>query len=119
VSVSIIEDNITLVVWPKCQDYLQGELPQQQFNTWIRPLTASLGSNESILLWAPNRFIEGWVRDNFLERIIELVSYICSREVAIEIGVVANVPNFSRESLQREFSDNVRIDVEPRIREQK
>jgi chromosomal replication initiator protein len=118
VSVSIIEDNITLVVWPKCQDYLQGELPQQQFNTWIRPLTASLGSNESILLWAPNRFIEGWVRDNFLERIIELVSYICSREVAIEIGVVANVPNFSRESSQRKFSDNVRMDVEPRVSEQ-
>jgi chromosomal replication initiator protein len=118
VSVSIIEDNITLVVWPKCQDYLQGELPQQQFNTWIRPLTASLGSNESILLWAPNRFIEGWVRDNFLERIIELVSYICSREVAIEIAVVANVPNFSRESSQRKFSDNVRMDVEPRVSEQ-
>ena len=118
-SVSIIEDNITLVVWPKCQDYLQGELPQQQFNTWIRPLTASLGSNESILLWAPNRFIEGWVRDNFLERIIELVSYICSREVAIEIGVVANVPNFSRELARRDFSDNVRADVEPRINEQK
>ena len=118
-SVSIIEDNITLVVWPKCQDYLQGELPQQQFNTWIRPLTASLGSNESILLYAPNRFIEGWVRDNFLERIIELVSYICSREVAIEIGVVANVPNFSRESSRREFSNNVRPDAEPRISEQK
>ena len=118
-SVSIIEDDITLVVWPKCQDYLQGELPQQQFNTWIRPLTASLGSNESILLCAPNRFIEGWVRDHFLERIIELVSYICSREVAIEIGVVANVPNFSRETSQREFSDNILMDVEPRISEQK
>ena len=58
------------------------------------------------------------VRDNFLERIIELVSYICSREVAIEIGVVANVPNFSRESSQRKFSDNVRMDVEPRVSEQ-
>ena len=27
-------------LWPSCLDQLAQELPQQQFNTWIKPLNA-------------------------------------------------------------------------------
>ena len=60
------------VVWQKCLDCLQEELPSQQFNTWIRPLTAA-AKGEELHLLAPNRFIKEWVDDKFLERISELV----------------------------------------------
>jgi chromosomal replication initiation ATPase DnaA len=26
------------IVWSQCQNTLQSELPEQQYNTWIRPL---------------------------------------------------------------------------------
>ena len=26
------------IVWSQCQSTLQSELPEQQYNTWIRPL---------------------------------------------------------------------------------
>ena len=89
-----MEDNITDSVWPKCQDLLQGELPQQQFNTWIRPLRASLSHENSILLSAPNRFIEDWVRNHFLERIREVVNDICAAEINIELKVKSQTPTF-------------------------
>ena len=38
------------------QDALQDELPEQQFNTWIRPLRSQEGNGELRLL-APNRFV--------------------------------------------------------------
>ncbi|MFK8047255.1 MAG: chromosomal replication initiator protein DnaA [Halioglobus sp.] len=61
------------VVWQKCMDRLQDELPSQQFNTWIRPLQAN--QDDSLLtLFAPNRFIRDFVSDKYSERIVELVN---------------------------------------------
>jgi chromosomal replication initiator protein len=61
------------VVWQKCVDRLQDELPSQQFNTWIRPLQAR--QDDSLLtLFAPNRFIRDFVSDKYSERITELVN---------------------------------------------
>jgi len=51
---------------------LQDELPAQQFNTWIKPLTSRMAGDQLVLV-APNRFIKEWVRDKFLFRIQELV----------------------------------------------
>ena len=59
--------------WQQCVHFLQDELPSQQFNTWIRPLRAEMGSN-SLRLLAPNRFVKDWVNDKFIERIHELIS---------------------------------------------
>ncbi|MEH6580624.1 MAG: chromosomal replication initiator protein DnaA [Halioglobus sp.] len=76
------------VVWQKCVDRLQEELPSQQFNTWIRPLQAS--QDETILtLFAPNRFIRDFVSDKYSGRIAELVKEFelgSALNVSLEIG---------------------------------
>ncbi len=65
-------------LWEQCLDYLQEELPAQQFNTWIRPLQLDLREDETpepnnnIRLLAPNRFVKDWVSDKFLGRITEI-----------------------------------------------
>jgi chromosomal replication initiator protein len=63
------------MTWRKCLNYLQDELPSQQFNTWIRPLRFQ-SEDGVIRLEAPNRFVRDWVSDRFLGRIVELVSEI-------------------------------------------
>ena len=52
-------------LWNRCLTRLEDELPSQQFNMWIRPLqvTASEDGGE-LTLFAPNRFVVDWVRDN-------------------------------------------------------
>ena len=59
-------------VWKHCVSRLEGELTEQQFNTWIRPLQA-VENGSTLRLLAPNRFVLDWVRDHFLERIAEIV----------------------------------------------
>jgi chromosomal replication initiator protein len=51
---------------------LEAELPEQQFNTWVRPLQAMEG-NGALKLLAPNRFVVEWVNANLLPRIGELL----------------------------------------------
>ena len=62
------------VVWSQCQRQLRSELPEQQYNTWIRPLVVRADSalGGAVELLAPNRFIEEWVKSKFLPRIEEL-----------------------------------------------
>ncbi|MGV6806374.1 MAG: chromosomal replication initiator protein DnaA [bacterium] len=59
-------------LWEQCRSHLRDELPEQQFNTWIRPLGVGEAAEGSVKLVAPNRFVQDWVRDRFLPRICEL-----------------------------------------------
>jgi chromosomal replication initiator protein len=71
-------------VWGACLQRLQSELPDQQFNTWIRPLRVE-ASEIGLRLLAPNRFVLDWVNDKFLHRIRELVSETGFGEVELSI----------------------------------
>ncbi|MBX3684243.1 MAG: chromosomal replication initiator protein DnaA, partial [Thauera sp.] len=45
--------------WTFCLSRLEQELPQQQFNTWIKTLRAEPGEGGWALI-APNRFVLQW-----------------------------------------------------------
>ncbi len=75
-------------LWNQCIERLRSELPEQQFNTWIRPIQAIEVSNELKLL-APNRFVVDWLRDHYLERITTLVSDVAGEtapRIVLDIG---------------------------------
>ncbi|MEZ8133404.1 MAG: DnaA/Hda family protein, partial [Porticoccaceae bacterium] len=83
--------DLASTVWPQCQAQLRGELPEQQFNTWIRPLVAQAGlDGDRVQLLAPNRFIEEWVKNKFSARIQELMDRLCGRKVSVEVIVAVS-----------------------------
>ena len=51
--------------WQHCLNRLGGDIPQQQFNTWIRPLRAEW-QESGLVLAAPNRFIRDFVVEKYL-----------------------------------------------------
>jgi chromosomal replication initiator protein len=59
-------------LWTRCIGALEAELPERQFNTWVRPLQAMEG-NGALKLLAPNRFAVDWINANLLPRIGELL----------------------------------------------
>ncbi|MBY5923471.1 chromosomal replication initiator protein DnaA [Ferrimonas balearica] len=59
---------MSLPVWQQCVERLRDELPAQQFSMWIRPLQAEL-MGDTLVLYAPNRFVLDWVRDKYLNSI--------------------------------------------------
>jgi chromosomal replication initiator protein len=67
---------------------LEAELPEQQFNTWVRPLQAMEG-NGALKLLAPNRFAVDWINANLLPRIGELLRDESTGDapiVTVEVG---------------------------------
>ena len=80
-------------LWNRCLRVLEGELPEQQFNTWVRPLQAVERDGELKLL-APNRYVIEWLGQNLLPRIKELILAFAeglAPEVALDVGTRAGI----------------------------
>jgi chromosomal replication initiator protein len=75
-------------LWTRCASALADELPEQQFNTWVRPLQAVEGAG-SLKLLAPNRFVVDWVNQHLLPRIGELLRDAANGDapiLTVEVG---------------------------------
>jgi len=84
---------VYLSVWQSCLYVLQDELPSQQFSMWVRPLQAE-STDDTLTIYAPNRFVLDWVREKYLNRINELLIEICgdeAPELRFEVGSTVNI----------------------------
>lgn len=83
-------------LWQLCLRRLEQELPPQQYNTWIRPLTpdAVADSAAALVLSAPNRFVLEMVRDRFASRIVRIAAEEGGRDLDLRLvlGRVAEAP---------------------------
>ncbi|MBS0909384.1 chromosomal replication initiator protein DnaA [Tatumella sp. JGM118] len=79
---------MSLTLWQQCLTRLQDELPATEFSMWIRPLQAELNDN-TLALYAPNRFVLDWVRDKYINSINGLLNEFCGSDIPVlrfEVG---------------------------------
>ncbi len=79
-------------LWQRSCERLATELPEQQYNTWIRPLPdATVGSDGAdgvvLRLLAPNRFKLDWIRSQYAQRIEALLLELAGRPVRLELAL--------------------------------
>ena len=72
--------------WSLCLEKLKQQLTEQQFNTWIKPLSVEI-QEEEIRINAPNRFVLQWVKDKFSQQITELATEHFSRPVELILSL--------------------------------
>jgi chromosomal replication initiator protein len=75
-------------LWTRCAAALAAEMPDAQYNTWVRPLQAVEGDG-TLQLLAPNRFAVDWVTANLLPRIGEWLQAEISGDapiVTVQVG---------------------------------
>ena len=104
-------------LWNQCIRLLQSEVPEQEFNTWIRPLQAVEGDGVLRLL-APNRFVIDWLRQRYLDRIREIIDGSAGDfELVVEVGSraarPAAAPRTSRPTAVREVRQPVQSRLNP------
>jgi chromosomal replication initiator protein len=79
---------VEISLWHQCLRRLEAELPEQSFNTWIRPLQA-VEDGGRLRLLAPNRYVVDWVNQHCATRIGELVDELVPApvpQVVVEVG---------------------------------
>ena len=75
-------------LWQSCVDQLAQELAEQQFNTWIKPLSAQVADDMSkVIVFVANRFKLDWVRAQYSVRIAALLEKIYGQAVQVELAI--------------------------------
>ena len=75
-------------LWQSCVDQLAQELPEQQFNTWIKPLSAHVLEDFSkVTIFVANRFKLDWVRAQYSTRIASLLEKMYGQPVLVELAI--------------------------------
>ncbi|MDD5029035.1 MAG: chromosomal replication initiator protein DnaA [Rhodoferax sp.] len=79
--------------WQSCIDQLAQELPEQQFQTWIKPLSAQVADDLSkVTLFVANRFKMDWIRAQYSARLSALMERLTGQPVAIELALATREP---------------------------
>ncbi|NPC55184.1 chromosomal replication initiator protein DnaA [Caenimonas soli] len=80
-------------LWQACIDQLAQELPEQQFNTWIKPLVAQVSDDFSkVTVFVANRFKLDWVRAQYSNRIASLLEKLYGQPVQLELALALREP---------------------------
>lgn len=112
-------------LWQRGCERLAAELPEQQFNTWIRPLQAAAVSDSAsgtvASLLVPNRFKLDWIRNQYGGRIEAVLSELAGKPVRLEInlapreGALRAAPPISTASHALSANDDGAISLKPRV----
>ncbi len=75
-------------LWQACIDQLAQELPEQQFNTWIKPLVGSVSEDLSkVTVYVGNRFKLDWVRAQYSGLLASTLEALYGQPVKIELAI--------------------------------
>jgi chromosomal replication initiator protein len=85
--------------WVACLGRFQEELSAQQFNTWIKPLHFKVGE-QSLTLFAPNRFVQQWVKDKFLSRVVDFAKESLSHPISVDVVLMDGLGDDNIKSIE-------------------
>jgi chromosomal replication initiator protein len=91
-------------LWRRGCERLATELPEQQFNTWIRPLPPATVAGEGAVahdsasalvatLKVPNHFKRDWIRRQYASRIEAILTELAGRPTRLELSLSAREPS--------------------------
>ena len=84
---------MSLDLWQRGCELLALELPEQQFNTWIRPLPPADvveqgdGLAVVVVVQVPNRFKLDWIRSQYAARIESLLTELSGKPTRLELAL--------------------------------
>ena len=83
-------------LWQRGCSELAAELPEQQFNTWIRPLPQALVDESEagtvVSVRVANRFKLDWIRSQYAARIESVLTRVAGRPVRLELQLAQAAP---------------------------
>jgi len=87
--------------WTGCLNYMSHRVPEQSFNTWLKPTRGELANNGSFKIAVPNQFVADWIKAHFADLIEEAFEEVTGRNFDVIYVITGN----------NEFSDQISFDL--------
>ncbi len=106
-------------LWQACIEQLAQEMPEQQFNTWIKPLTAVvLDDLSKVTLYVGNRFKLDWIRAQYSNRISATLEKMYGQRIDLELALAPREA-LIRSTYNQSGSERLPIEEPPDLGEEK
>ena len=106
-------------LWQACMEQLAQEMPEQQFNTWIKPLTAVvLDDLSKVTVFVGNRFKLDWIRAQYSARIAGMLEKIYGQSISLELALAPRELSIKSVYVQS-GSEQSPVDESPDLGEEK
>ncbi len=93
-------------LWQACLEQLAQDVPEQQYNTWIKPLAADIPDDLShCTIYVANRFKLDWVRAQYASRIASLLEKLYGQPIPLELAITP------REAPVRTFAARTAVEM--------
>jgi chromosomal replication initiator protein len=97
-------------LWQACVDQLAQELPEPQFNTWIKPLSAQITDDlANATIFVANRFKLDWIRAQYSKRIAALLEKLSGQTVQLELALAPREP-IAKTQLAHRLVENITLE---------
>lgn len=83
-------------IWKKSTDIIKKKISQQNYETWIQPLSIATLEGENVHISVPNKFFKDWLADNYLPVIKDSLSAVTGAQV--KVGFIVAKSGDGRES---------------------
>ncbi len=105
-------------LWAATLEMLSRDMPEQQFNTWIKPLHVQVSDDlSSVTIFVANRFKMDWIRAQYLARVAAVLEEVQGVPVQIELVLTPReAPSkhgIERRSSSTQVAAAERVGVEP------
>src|SRR5512143_305404 len=78
---------MSAVAWERVLSQLKGQVSDQVFETWLRPLRYVSREGSLLLVATPHKFFKQWIEENFMPQLEETARKEIGHEVSLEIVV--------------------------------
>ncbi|MGE5664311.1 MAG: DnaA ATPase domain-containing protein, partial [Deltaproteobacteria bacterium] len=73
--------------WERVLSQLKGQVSEQVFETWLRPLRYVSREGSLLLVATPHKFFKQWIEENFLPQLEDTARKEIGQDVSVEIVV--------------------------------
>jgi chromosomal replication initiator protein len=102
-------------LWQTCIDQLAQEMPAQQFQTWIKPLSAQVADDLSkVTIFVANRFKMDWIRAQYSNRLALQMERLTGQPVHIELALAPR-ETVVRNQVTSKFSQDLNAETSPQL----
>ena len=99
-----------IAVWQQCLDDLRDEIDPAQFNMLLSPLQSEFRDN-TLLLFAPNRFVKEKVEDELLSLIMQTLRGLLKSnedlEIILDVGSTAKSTKQKKTTIKADFDAHI------------
>lgn len=80
-------------VWEDCLQFIQGQVNEQSFKTWFKPIEPKKLENDTLTIQVPSQFFYEWLEEHYLSLLQQVIHRTLGPQGKLEYSIIVDQGN--------------------------